>query len=112
MSDAVADVAKSLSAAGIAVGTQVRRLIARMTADHLLAQRLFLGDDGKPTPAAAEWFRRLSRDNYVESTTWSGDRDTMLINEGKRRLALRILSSVRLDTERLASLSRLEREAQ
>jgi hypothetical protein len=110
VSETIDDVAKRLSAAGANIGGQVRRLIERMVGDHRLAQRVFLGPDGKPTPAAAEWLRRLARDNHVESSTWAGDRDAMLINEGKRKLAMKILASVNLDTERLASLSRLERE--
>lgn len=91
-------------------GAQLRRMIERLLLRHRIAQRLFLGDDGKPTPPAAEWLRWLAREAHVETSTYDGDRDRMLINEGERKLALKILRSIHLDTERLGALTRMERE--
>lgn len=111
MPESIAEASARIGRTGAAISTQLRRMIDRMLTEHRLAERLFFGPDGKPTPAAAEWLRRLARDNYCESTTFNGDRDQMLINEGQRRLAMKILGSVHLDTERLGALTRLEREA-
>jgi hypothetical protein len=108
--DAATAVAEAIARKGRGIKAQLRRQIDRLYSRHALAQRLFYRD-GKLTSAGAEWLRRLARDNYVESGTYAGDRDRMLINEGRRALALEILSSVRLDTERLETLQMLEREA-
>lgn len=112
MNETLKEMIQRLGARAPEMLRQVRRLRNRLVEQHHLAAQVFLGEDGNPTPAAAEWLRRLARDSYVESTTFSGDRDAMLIREGQRKLALQILSSVRLDTERLASLRELEREVQ
>jgi hypothetical protein len=90
---------------------QIRRVTGRLLGAHRLAARLFVGDDGKLRPAAVEWFDQLARDNFVDRSTFvGGDRDKVLINEGRRMLALEIMDSVRLDTRRLAELRRQEQE--
>jgi hypothetical protein len=105
-----ADVVRRTGLKGAELKKQLGRMIRRLVDRHQLAAQVFLGEDGALKPAAAKWMRVLARDNFVESTTWAGDRDTMLINEGRRRLALEILSSAKIDAGRLEALTRLERE--
>lgn len=104
------DVVRRIGMKGHELKKQLSRMIRRLLDRHSLAAEVFVGEDGELRPAAVKWMRRLARDNFVDSTTWSGDRDTMLINEGRRRLALEILGSAKLDAGRLEALSRLERE--
>jgi hypothetical protein len=103
------DIRRAVQGAG-SVSAQVRRLIGRLLGRHREAQRLFLGEDGTLKPEAVVWFARLARENHVNGTTWSGDRDAMLIAEGRRMLALDIIGSVDLDQHRLDQLVRQERE--
>jgi hypothetical protein len=103
--------AKRLSALARLPAQQARRLIGRLLDRHHEAVALFCGADGEPTAAAAAWFARLARENFVEGSTHvPGDRDAMLFNEGRRTLALEILASVRIDRARLAQLKAQTRE--
>lgn len=104
------DLVRRIGMRGAELKKQLGHMIGRLRGRHHLAAKVFLGEDGEVTPAAADWMSRLARDNFVDSTTFSGDRDTMLINEGRRRLALEIIGSAKLDAGRLEALTRLERE--
>jgi hypothetical protein len=104
------DVIRRIGMKGAELKKQLGRMIGRLLDRNSLAAEVFLGDDGELTPAAAKWMRQLARANHVDSTTWAGDRDTMLINEGRRQLALEIIGSAKLDAGRLEALTRLERE--
>jgi hypothetical protein len=88
---------------------QIRRMIERLVSRHRLARAVFCPDD-KLTPAAQQWLAKLAAENYVFESTFNGDRDRMLVNEGRRRLALEIINSTQLDVERLGVLTRMERE--
>jgi hypothetical protein len=107
----VRDQAAAIARGGTGIKAQLRRMIDRMQSRHMLAKRVFTDAGGELTRPATEWMRRLARDNFVESSTFiGGDRDKMLINEGRRALALEILSSVSIDAERLGALTKMERE--
>lgn len=110
MASSATEDARKIAAGGPGLRSQLQRLIDRMLNRHRLAERVFLGPDGQLTPAAIDWLDQLARENFVEGSTYLGDRDAMLIHEGRRRLALEIIQSVRLDVRRLDALTKLERE--
>jgi hypothetical protein len=89
---------------------QLHTLIRRILDRHNRAAQLFLDDDGNLKPAAREWFAELARDNFVNRSAFHEDPREHAKREGRRELALEIISSAHLDVERLGSLTRLERE--
>lgn len=109
MSDATETVRK-IAAGAPGLKSQIKRLIDRMLTRHRLAERVFLDTDGNLSRDALNWLDRLATENFVNGSTYNGDRDAMLINEGRRRLALEIIQSVRLDVNRLDQLTKAERE--
>lgn len=91
---------------------QLRRQLNRLIDPHAEAQALFLGADGRPSPAAIEWLDRLARDNFLRTTTRpaTASAEDMLVNEGRRQLALEIFGSLRLDVAELDRIRRQIRE--
>lgn len=104
------DSAAAIARGGSGVKAQLRRMIDRLQSRYRLAARVFCGADGNVTPAAAEWLRRLARDNYVEGGGFDRDPYQNAYNDGRRSLAIEILSSTRIDAERLGALTKMERE--
>lgn len=111
MSDA-RDQAAKIARGGTGVKAQLRRMIDRILSRHQLARQVFCGADGELTRPAVEWMRRLARDNYVEGGGFDRDPHQNSYNDGRRDLALEILSSTRIDAERLGALTRMERESE
>ena len=48
----------------------------------------------------------IKRHCFLNDTTYQGDRDEMLINEGMRRVALHIENMMNLDIEKIEKLNR------
>lgn len=111
MSD-VAETARQLGLKGQDGIKQVRRMIRRLVDRHAAAAELFLGPDGKPSPAAVKWLRQLADDNFVNTGCWHPDPREHALREGQRKLALKIIRSAKLDADRLDSLIELERTIQ
>jgi hypothetical protein len=110
--DSSTDLVRRISMSGPQLGKQVRRMISRMLDRHTVAAKLFLDDDGAVRPAAVKWFGQLAADNYVNRGAFHADPREHAYREGRRELALEIIGSADLDVERLASLTRLERETE
>lgn len=110
MSETLNDMMKRLGLSAPQVLKQVRRLRDRLLSRHMLAQQLFTGPDGEPTPAAAAWLKQLAAENYVNRSTFHREDREQVRREARRELALEIIASARLDVERLNSLKELERE--
>lgn len=110
MSDPAIDLARRLQLKGPSMIKQLRQMTARLLDKHHAAAALFLGEDGKVTREAAAWMRRLADDNYVNGGAFKADPIEHAYRAGKRELALDIIRSAKLDLERLAALSNLERE--
>jgi hypothetical protein len=109
MSD-IAETARQIGLRGPQAMKQLKRMMRRLLNRHHLAVELFLGPDGKLTETAHEWMQQLAAENYVNEGAWHPDPREHALREGHRRLALKILRSVRLDIERLASLTKMEKE--
>jgi hypothetical protein len=104
------DSAAAIARGGSGVKAQLRRMIDRLHSRHRLAARCSAARTANDAPAAAEWLRRLARDNYVEGGGFDRDPYQNAFNDGRRALALEILSSTRIDAERLGALTKMERE--
>lgn len=110
MSDEAIDLARRMQLKGPALLKQVRQMAARLLDKHHAAAALFLGEDGTVKPEAASWMRQLAADNYVNGGGFHADPIEHAYRSARRDLALEIIGSAKLDVERLASLTRLERE--
>ncbi|HEV2746421.1 MAG TPA: hypothetical protein VGW34_03875 [Allosphingosinicella sp.] len=108
----VAAESRRLEQAGRGIRDQLTRAIGRLINPHHLAARLFYGEDGELKPEAVEWFADLARRNFVDSPTFDIDARVDAKNQGRRELALEIMGSVRLDTAKLARLTRQLREVE
>lgn len=105
--DEVADIvhgARSRSA-------QIRRQIRRLMRPWRLSQQLFMGEDGQLRPSAAEWLADLGDRCFAERSTFHANDREQVRREARRELYLEILSGLRLDTNKLAALTRQLREA-
>jgi hypothetical protein len=104
------DSAAAIARGGSGVKAQLRRMIDRMQSRHQLAKRGVLRRRRRADARAAEWLRRLARDNYVEGGGFDRDPYQPCFQRRARALALEILSSTRIDAERLGALTKMERE--
>lgn len=101
---------RQISYGGEPVRQQLKRMISNLINPHHTIQRLFYGDDGKLKREAVEWTAKLASENFVDRSAFDPDPRIHARNEGRRELALEIISSLRLDTAKLAALNRELRE--
>lgn len=89
---------------------QLRRAIGSISNQHATYAAVFK-PGGQLSSAAAKVLDDLAAFCCVDDTTYRrGDRDEMLINEGKRQVYLYLQRKMKLDGEKLAALRRELRE--
>lgn len=110
MSDRQAARARRIAAGGASAVKQLRTMISRMVDRFAVARQIFYGDDGKLTPASAEWLDDLAGRNFVNGGGFDPDPHRHAYNAGRRDCALDIIESVGLDTARLAKLRLMLKE--
>ncbi len=89
-----------------ALARQLRKLTNRFR----IHRDLFLGEDGTPTPPAAEWLRDLGKRCFADGSTYHADPREHARREGRREVYLEIIAGLELDGKKLAALTRQMRE--
>ena len=79
---------------------QAREQLARLKELKRAYNARFQGKDGQLV------LRDIESQCFLNDTTYHGDKDEMLINEGMRRVALHIKSMMDLDIEKIEELNR------
>jgi len=103
--------AERIAREGTSRSAQLRRQIRRLFDRSLPWQRLFR-PGGDYSPDAIAVLADLAHEGFLNRPTYDDDPRRHALNEGKRMIALHVFKSLRLDTERLAALTKQLKETE